>query len=73
MYTVPTLTYHNIDDFINPEGYYTCENLTRNDYKKFSWSHGLDKLAEDLKMLISEYVDLENLDLFIFIIEYIEE
>lgn len=75
MFQIPNLSYHNVDSFLETEGYYYCETLSRLDAKQRGWNspEGLDLLSKDLVVMKSEYLDLENLEIFMALLEHIED
>ncbi|CAD8122401.1 unnamed protein product [Paramecium sonneborni] len=73
MYQNSGLTYHNVDSYIETEGFFCFEQYTRLDLKKKNWEESLNSLTDDLIALKSEYVDLENLEIFIALLEFLEK
>ncbi|CAD8185364.1 unnamed protein product [Paramecium octaurelia] len=73
MYQNSGLTYHNVDSYIETEGFFCFEQFSRLDLKKNNWEDSLNSLTDDLIALKSEYVDLENLEIFIALLEFLEK
>ncbi|CAD8195704.1 unnamed protein product [Paramecium pentaurelia] len=73
MYQNSGLTYHNVDSYIETEGFFCFEQFSRLDLKKKNWEESLNSLTDDLIALKSEYVDLENLEIFIALLEFLEK
>lgn len=67
------MTYHNVDSYVENEGFFCYEQCTRVDIKRTSWEEDLNALTNDLLALKSEYVDLENLEIFLALLEFLEK